>query len=160
MYLSPSGSSCIPSGLQPSWPSLATGLDPPIQESDVGSAQTYFPLNKVNQLLNQPLFHPITSSSMAKGEWWSDRCRYTGSHSHKSTHRRFRLYGRFLLTRAEIMFGRRLSVWAALSRTALLTTTPWVTGWKRCPKHCLLYFTLACLPQLAGTSLNKKQQKK
>ena len=79
------------------------------------------------QLFNQSLFHPITSSPLAMGEWRNNRCVYTGSRSHKPSHRQLWLYGRSLLT-GEVMFNSRLSVWAALSRRALLTLAMWGTG--------------------------------
>ena len=43
------------------------------------------------------------------------------------------VYGRSLLIRAEVMFDRRLSVWAALSRIALLTPHHWERARKVAP---------------------------
>ena len=39
------------------------------------------------QLINQTLSHPITSSPVATGKRWSNRCEYTGSHSCRPAHR-------------------------------------------------------------------------
>ena len=82
--------------------------------------QAYFTLNKVVQLINQPLSHPITSSPVATGKPRSNRCGYTRRCSCRPALRRLRLYDRSLLT-GEVMFGSCLNVWAALSRIALLT---------------------------------------
>ena len=44
---------------------------------------------------------------------------YTGNRCRRPAHRLLRLYRRFLLTGTEVMFGSRLSVYAAHSRTPL-----------------------------------------
>ena len=60
---------------------------------------------------------------MTTGKWRSDRCGYTGSRSRRPAHRQLRLNGRSLLPGADVNFDSCLSVWAALSRIALLTPT-------------------------------------
>ena len=70
---------------------------------------SHFKQNQTH-LINQPLFHPITSCPVATGERRSDRCGYTGSSNHRPAHKRLRLYGCFLLTGAEVMFGSHLRV--------------------------------------------------
>ena len=76
--------------------------------------------------------------------------------SYSDLHIRLRLYGRSLFTRAHVMFGSGLRVWAALSRTAPGIHTAWGTGLKKCLKHCLFSFTLTGLLQSARTYRNKK----
>ena len=104
------------------------------------------------QLINQPLSHPITSSPVLMVKQWSIRCRCTVSCNHRPAHRQLRPYGCSSLTGAEVMFGSRLSVWAALLRTVVLTTEKVL--------QTLLYFTLAGLSQLVGTSLNVVETRK
>ena len=68
--------SCIPPGLQPSRPCPAAGRGWLGRESEAGSAQTSFTLNKI-QRLSSIIFHPfslIISSPVAIGERRSDRC--------------------------------------------------------------------------------------
>ena len=118
--------------------------------SEAGFVQTYFILNKDkhNSSIN---LYPIL---LPKVLWQRASDKVTGSRRHSPAHRR--------LIWSLITDWSRSNVWQQSEQPSLGQHCSLLQHgeWAMCPKHCLLYFTMAGLLQSAETSLNAVETKK